>query len=182
MLFAELSVFAGGWTLDAATAVHSEPSAVLEPLSALLDKSLVRRELKDDPPRYGMLDVIREFAGEQLSTDARRATTQRHTAFFTSLAQRAELELGTATQDRWFHALAADQENFRVALRSSINAGDAETALRLAGSLWQFWRSRGLRRICVPGPKGRVAKTNRLSSRSVALDAMPSTPIMKAHG
>jgi len=143
MLFAELSVFAGGWTLDAATAVHSEPSAVLEPLSALLDKSLVRRELKDDPPRYGMLDVIREFAGEQLSTDARRATTQRHTAFFTSLAQRAELELGTATQDRWFHALAADQENFRVALRSSINAGDAETALRLAGSLWQFWRSHG---------------------------------------
>jgi predicted ATPase/DNA-binding XRE family transcriptional regulator len=143
LLFAELSVFAGGWTIEAASAVCTAPTDLLHSLSALLDKSLIRREPGEGRPRYGMLDVIREFAAERLPTDVQNAATQRHAAFFTSLAQRAELELGTATQDSWFQTLAAEQENARVALRSSINTADAETALRLTGALWQFWRSHG---------------------------------------
>jgi non-specific serine/threonine protein kinase len=55
----------------------------------------------------------------------------------------AEPQLGGADQDSWFRRLSEDQENLRVAIRTSLDKGDAETALRFAGSLWLFWRAHG---------------------------------------
>jgi predicted ATPase len=67
-LFAQLAVFPGGCTLDAAEAVCG---AELEPLASLLDSSLVRREQPDREPRFRMLDAVREYALERLESKAR---------------------------------------------------------------------------------------------------------------
>jgi tetratricopeptide (TPR) repeat protein len=136
-LFQELSVFAGGWTLDAAMTVTSAATNVLDPMSALLDKSLIRRS--DD--RYSMLDVIREFAAESLGDpDAVRA---RHASYFHALALETEPEIGTSSQRDAIEKLALDQDNLRAALRSFIENGDAERSLQMAAALWQFWRVHG---------------------------------------
>jgi tetratricopeptide (TPR) repeat protein len=90
-----------------------------------------------------MLDIIREFAGEQLGRDNAARVRGRHAAYFLGLASKAEPQIGGSDQELWFRALAADQDNFRTALRSFIDRGDAEATLSLAGALWQFWRSHG---------------------------------------
>jgi len=142
-LFSELSVFAGGCTLEATSAVCSAGSGVLDVLSALVDKSLVHLDREEDDARYRMLDVIREFAGEQLGRGNAAGVGARHASYFLGLASKAEPQIGGSHQELWFRRLAADQDNFRIALRSFINQGDAEAALSLAGALWQFWRSHG---------------------------------------
>ena len=140
-LFRELSVFAGGWTLNAAIAVCSPGERVTAPLSALMDKSLVMRVPDSDEARYRMLDVIREFAAEARGDS--RDIVSRHGAFFLTFATAAESALGSSSQERWFRRLAADQDNLRIALAAAVAVEDAETALRFCGALWQFWRARG---------------------------------------
>ena len=142
-LFRELSVFAAGCTLDAARAVCSAASDALDLISALVDKSLVHLEPEDARARFRMLDVIREFAGEKLRERNDVDVRERHAAYFLRLASQAEPQFGGSDQEIWFRKLAADQENFRVALQWSIDRHDAETTLLLAGALWQFWRSHG---------------------------------------
>ena len=86
MLFRRLAVFAGGWTLEAAEAVVNPEGDhdVLDGLSSLVDKSLVRLYDTGSEPRYGMLETIREFAMDQLAAhpDEERATRQAHAAYF----------------------------------------------------------------------------------------------------
>src|SRR5438445_7374576 len=142
-LFRELSVFDGGCTLDAASAVGSAGSGMLDVMSALVDKSLVHLDREGDAARYRMLDVIREFAEEQLGRDNAAGVGERHAAYFLGFASKAEPQIGGSDQELWFRMLAADQDNFRAALRSFIDHGDAEATLSLAGALWQFWRSHG---------------------------------------
>jgi predicted ATPase/DNA-binding XRE family transcriptional regulator len=147
-LFRRLSVFFGGWTLHAAEFIagtQDEPFDVLAGISALVDQNLVL--LEGNPghgPSYVMLDVIREYAAEQLDavgeTDGVR---QRHAEYYLHLAEQAEPELLGATQGAWYRRLDREVPNFRAALRWSIRSGDADLALRLAGALWQFWRRYG---------------------------------------
>jgi predicted ATPase/DNA-binding XRE family transcriptional regulator len=137
-LFRDLSVFAGGWTLDAASAV-SAGTEVLADSSALVDKSLVAFSMAPEP-RYGMLDVIREYGAERRTGgDVER----RHAAHFLSVAERAEPELGGSAQRDWLRRLATEHDNIRAALRNALESGDPETALRLAGAVWRFWLFHG---------------------------------------
>jgi predicted ATPase/transcriptional regulator with XRE-family HTH domain len=147
-LFRHLSVFAGGWTMESARSVcmpESELGEVFAGMSALVDKSLVSlREHPSEEPRYDMLDVIREYAAEQLQDlDGTDEALSRHAEYFVEMAERAEREIGKAGQERWFDRLDTDHENFRAALRWAIEKGNADPALRLGGALWQFWRSHG---------------------------------------
>ncbi len=132
---AALSVFAGGWTLDAAEAVvqSDEP---LAPLSALVDKSLITF---GDDGRYRMLDVIREFAAEHRGDSAERA----HAEFFAAYAESAEPMFGSAGQEQWFEFVEHEHDNIRAALRFAVDERDAALAQRMAGALWQFWRANG---------------------------------------
>jgi predicted ATPase/DNA-binding XRE family transcriptional regulator len=144
-LFRSLSVFAGGWTLEAATAVWGSPRAVtdpFQPMSALVDKSLVF--LIDDGAadvRYSMFDVIRQFALDRAEaageTDLLR---RRHAEFYLALAEEAEPELGRAGQRIWYRRLDMEHDNLRAGLSWFTRGGDREGALRLAGALWHFWR------------------------------------------
>lgn len=137
-LFVDLSVFAGGWTLDAAAAVCAGPD-VLAGLSALVDKSLVHLSVAT-APRYGMLDVIREY-GMELRTAGE--ADQRHAEYFLSLAEKAEPELGGFAQHDWMRQLVNENDNIRAAMRHALWRRDAETALRLGGAVWRFWLLHG---------------------------------------
>jgi predicted ATPase/class 3 adenylate cyclase len=130
-LFARLSVFARGFTLDAAEAVCGND--VLEPLATLVDHSLLRRTGE----RFWMLETIREFARESLAASAKEdELRERHAAYFLDLAETAyagRLEAET----RWADALEAELENLRAALDRLAN--DPARLLQLTGALGWFF-------------------------------------------
>jgi predicted ATPase/DNA-binding XRE family transcriptional regulator len=134
--FRALSVFAGGWTIDAAGAVV--PGAdVLGLLSALVDKNLV---FVSQTGRYGMLDVIREFALEQRE-EAGDSLQVSHAQHYLALAEQAEPEFGGSAQEEWFERIEEEHDNLRAALRFGLDGKDGSLALRIGGALWQFWRA-----------------------------------------
>ncbi|MDQ3156841.1 MAG: helix-turn-helix domain-containing protein [Actinomycetota bacterium] len=147
-LFRALSVFAGGWLLASADDVWASVSPdrdTLASMSALVDKSLVVLTEADGPePRYGMLDIIGEYAMEQREEYEESQILRRaHALSFLSLAETAELELGGSAQEAWYRRLLMENENLRNALRWAASHGEPELGVRLAGALWQFWRAQG---------------------------------------
>jgi predicted ATPase/DNA-binding SARP family transcriptional activator/DNA-binding CsgD family transcriptional regulator len=149
-LFCQLSVFAGGWTLEAAEAVCSwediEPSEVLDLLSRLVDKSLAKTEI-DGPGeelRYGMLEPVRQYGLERLEERGEAETVRRrHAAWCLAFAEGAERELSGPEQSGWLEKLETEHDNLRAALRWTLAGGKAELGLGLAAALWSFWYTRG---------------------------------------
>jgi predicted ATPase len=145
-LLRRLSVFEGGWTIEAAEAVCAERGEsldVLGGLSSLVDASLLRREM-DDEPRLRMLAVIREHARELLVESGEAdATRGRHAGYFVGLSGAAESALFGPDHAAWLERLEREHDNLRAALGWARETGDVETGLCLAGSLCEFWWTRG---------------------------------------
>jgi predicted ATPase len=131
-LLAALSVFRGGWTLEAAERVAD---ADLELMQSLVDKSLVRRW---ESGRFGMLETIREFAAEQLEASARAALCERlmeHLVERLPDANVSPRSLGPPDMD-----LAKDERpNMDVALEWAVEAGEVEAAFRLLDVTELYW-------------------------------------------
>jgi len=147
-LFRRLSVFAGGWTLEAAEAVCSgngiAPDEVLDLLSGLVDKSLVVGVGTGGVARYRMLEPIRQYALEKLAEGGEAGEVRgRHAAFFLDLAEEAEPELSGPEQSSWVEGLEADHDNLRDTLAWLLERGEPGTGLRFGGALWRFWYARG---------------------------------------
>jgi non-specific serine/threonine protein kinase len=140
--FCRLAVFRGGWTVEAAATVCSEPEA-LASLEELSDCSMVQVDASSDTLRFRMLETLHEFAAEQLSAAERRSVEERHVRWFLTLAERAAPRMTASEQIEWLARLAPEHENFRSALARSIAMQDAETGLRLAVALQPFWLQRG---------------------------------------
>jgi predicted ATPase/DNA-binding CsgD family transcriptional regulator len=139
-LFRRLSVFAGGFDLEAASAVGGSPIETLDRMQSLVDKSLLRT----DGSHLIMLETIREFASEQLEASGDVENAQRaHTKFYLQLAETAETLFNGPEQRPWLERLANDHDNLRAALRFTLQHGDTETAVRLCAGLWRFWFWRG---------------------------------------
>ncbi|HUG17114.1 MAG TPA: tetratricopeptide repeat protein, partial [Thermomicrobiales bacterium] len=145
-LFRRLSVFSGGWSLEAAESVAGDGSFdTLDDLTSLIDHSLARRtEASDeDEPRFGMLESIAAYGTEQLEAHGEtREYRERHARCFTDLAQEASRFLDRAGQDRWLDQLDLEHDNLREALRWQ-EENDALEGLKLGALLWPFWLSRG---------------------------------------
>jgi len=147
-LFGRLSVFTGGWTLEAAEAV-CEPDGLglelLEGLTSLVDQSLVRRtEPAEDGSRFSMLETIREFGLEQLGASGDLdPVRRRHAEHFLDLAVEAEPHLTADDQGQWLDRCDREHPNIRAALRWAIEAGESDRAQESAGALWRFWQQRG---------------------------------------
>jgi predicted ATPase/class 3 adenylate cyclase len=143
-LFAQLAVFSGGFTLESAEAV-CDPGLELdlvEGVEALVRHSLLQHEERNGRVRYRMLETIREFGGERLQASGKvEQVRHRHAWHMVQLAEAAQPELLRRDRTR-LDRLEEDLDNIRAALRWSIDGGDVEAGLRLAGALWRFWQLR----------------------------------------
>jgi predicted ATPase/DNA-binding SARP family transcriptional activator/Tfp pilus assembly protein PilF len=179
--FARLSVFQGGWTLEAAEAVCEEPQA-LQYLEQLRECTLVQAEetgggtaeRSEVVMRFRLLETLREFGAEHLGPEERAALAHRHASYYLALAERAEPELVRSGQMAWLDRLERDLDNLRAALAWLGASGRIQEALRLGGALRRFWYARGglvegLERLkwllALPGAEART------SARAKALNA-----------
>jgi predicted ATPase/class 3 adenylate cyclase len=132
-LFARLSVFAGGCTLEAAEKVAG---ADLDRLQSLVDKNLLRQ--RDE--RFWMLETIREYASERLeASGGADELRRRHAEHFLALAEEVEPNLFGASPEEWADRLERELDNFRSALGTFEASGESHLALRLVGALSEFW-------------------------------------------
>src|SRR5262249_36440240 len=165
-LFRRLSVFVGGFTLEAAEAVcNAREDLGLDPLDgigSLLDKSLLRESGgSGDESRFLMLERIREYGLERLASGGEEAATKRaHAAYSLVLAEDKAYEhvSGPGSPDSpgpprpagdagapgppWLEQFEVERENFRAALDWLIVRGESEWGLRLAAALLQYWEER----------------------------------------
>jgi predicted ATPase/class 3 adenylate cyclase len=147
VLFRRLSVFVGGWPLEAAEAVGAgqevDSGDVVDLLGRLVDKSLVVMDERGADVRYHMLETIRQYALERLTEAAdEEAVRARHRDVHVQLAETAEQRLHGAEQRLWLERLESDHDNLRAALRGALDRRETEPALRLASALWLFWDTR----------------------------------------
>ncbi|MBI5302036.1 MAG: tetratricopeptide repeat protein [Chloroflexi bacterium] len=160
-LLRRLSVFAGGFSLEAIEAVvsgqwsvdsnlttdHHPLSTVLDLLTALLDKSLIVVEQRDNATRYRLLETMRQYAREKLAeANESEIYARRHCDWFLRFAEQAEPHVLASEQLEWCERLERDMENLRAALTWSLGQTDharGEMALRLARALAWFWIFRG---------------------------------------
>lgn len=145
-LFRRLSVFAGGFTADAARHVgapeHEEAWDTIDVLSSLAAKSLLQPELNGPVPRYRFLETIRVYALEKLAdSDEVAATARRHAAFFAQLARQAA--------DDWRLSYRADIDDIRAALDWAFSAdGDEQTGIDILTHSAPFWNQLSLHGEC----------------------------------
>lgn len=146
-LLRRASVFAG-LTLAAAEEVCAGGAVprvdVVNHLAALVSKSLVVVEARDEGVRYHLLETIRVWAGVKLVDASESFAVHRaHAIWCLALAERAEEEFGGRHPKPWLDQLEAEHDNLRVALEWARDNGEVEIGLRLVTSLANFWRLRG---------------------------------------
>lgn len=149
-LLRRLSVFAGGWTLDAAETICAgsgiESPDVLDLLTHLVDKSLVVVEPPREEARYRLLETVRQFARDRLVESGETAEVRgRHRDWFLALAERHLPRYEPYVSDPdVLERIDRDYENLRAALEwSATEEAGAQAALRLASALAPFWHNRG---------------------------------------
>ncbi len=154
-LFARLGAFAGGWTAEAAYAVADPDGAigidVGEGLESLADKSLVRIEPGEidesgsvAETRFSLHPLIREFALEQLDAVGERAILEaRFAAECLSTAEGLEGQILGPAGEAAIARLDREEHNLRAAMDWSIEQGEVDTGLRIAGSVWRWFQQRG---------------------------------------
>jgi predicted ATPase/transcriptional regulator with XRE-family HTH domain len=143
-LFMHLSVFSGGFTLEAAEAIFSRTvtkRSISNLIASLLDKSLLQRVPNDGGgPRFTMLVTIQQFALDRLRLmDDEAEVRQWHMAYFLELAERADKELHGPNQVEWLDRLEAEHDNYRAALDWCVSNNMTEFALLLLNTLSWAW-------------------------------------------
>jgi predicted ATPase/class 3 adenylate cyclase len=152
LLLRRLSVFAGGWTLEAAEEVCAGVGQdailsydVFDLLTQLINKSLVvvMEGSQSSETRYRMLETIRQYAREKLlEAGGSEVIRQRHLVYFVKLVEQAEPELYRSNQAFWLNKLDDELDNLRMALEWAL-AIDAESGLRIAALSWRWWEMHG---------------------------------------
>jgi predicted ATPase/DNA-binding CsgD family transcriptional regulator len=144
----EASTFVGGFELDALEAVcsggESNPLAVVDAVTELVDSSILAVRVHGDFKRFDMLESVREYGHLKLEESGRSTeSTMRHLQWFVALAARAEPEWRGRHQRTWLARVSADLDNFRAALEFSRGDTGLHTeGLRLASALWLVWQTR----------------------------------------
>jgi excisionase family DNA binding protein len=150
--FRRLSIFVGGFTLEAFETISYQLSAIspithhpppITLVASLVDKSLLRvEEAVAGEPRYGMLETIREFGLERLAAGGREleAVRQCHAEWALAFAEDAGPRAKQPGAAAWLPRLEAEHPNLRSALGWYLGQGDGPRLLRMAASLWPFWQ------------------------------------------
>ncbi len=149
ILLQRLSVFAGGWTLEAAEQICAadriEQFDVLDLLMRLVDKSFVVAEQQERAARYRFLDTIRLFARDKFLASGNEPVTRvrnHHLNYFLAFVQEMDQTVRGADQERALAALDRELDNLRAALAWAAESSNVEAELELASGLWRYWRVR----------------------------------------
>jgi predicted ATPase/DNA-binding XRE family transcriptional regulator len=150
-LFRVLSVFRDGFTVQAANEVcdcaTDDPSAeMVERVSSLRAKSLLRLDFRSEEQRFIMLEMIREYAAEKLEESGEQGEVRRrHAQYFLKLVEEAEPLIQGGRQNEWLDRLEAEHANLRAALAWAFSSDSegVETGARLCLALNKFFLRRG---------------------------------------
>ncbi len=148
-LLRRLSVFAGGFTLEAAEAIWAgeefERAEILDLLALLIDKSLLMLQAQNGHSRYQMLETVRQYGQDRLKESGETGRVRsRHRDWYLMLAEKGDQELRGLDPEAWLELFESEHENFRAALEwCQIEQDGAEAGLRLAVALGEFWFGRG---------------------------------------
>ena len=151
-LFRQLSIFAGGCTLEAVEAIYAAlgdgAESALDTVASLVDKSLLLRMEQEAglEPRFVILETIREYGLERLEAlDEIEEVRKAHAAYFLALAEEAYLKTESPEQSVWLRRLDREHDNLRAVMRWSWEQTESgrEMALRLGIALQPFWNTRG---------------------------------------
>jgi predicted ATPase/DNA-binding SARP family transcriptional activator len=146
VLLERLSVFAGGFTLEAAERICAadpiDAGDVLDLVAALVERSLVVMREEGDSARYHLLEVVRQYARDRLAqhgVESADSLALGHARFYAALAEAAGPNLDILQEPAEMARFAAEHDNLRGALEWSLQRADEPLTLRIAGSTWPFW-------------------------------------------
>ncbi len=152
-LLRRLSVFVGGFTMEAAELVTSDPHDSAEPLAPedvldlltrLIEKSLVTKDDSGESSRFWMLQMLREFSSGLLNEPESAALKDRHSSYFLQVAEKFEAEITGPRQAEWLKRIEKEHDNLIAALEwCRQNPRHREMGLLIAGNLSRFWQIRG---------------------------------------
>ncbi|MDI9947563.1 protein kinase [Rhodococcus sp. IEGM 1305] len=145
-MWAQLSVFAGSFELEAAEQVcdGDDVDDLLDTVTFLVDKSILTREESGSAVRFRMLETVRAYGREKAQENGDYiALRRRHRDWCERLAVEAETEWISSRQLALISRLGREQPNIREALDFCVSDSPA-TGLRIAAALYPFWLSRGL--------------------------------------
>ena len=157
--FVRLSVFRGGWTVEAAAEIGMQaetsecPTPIAEQrdpldctryyLEHLQESSLIMSEERGGDIWFRTLETLREYAWEQLSREDQLAARIRHRDYYLALAEEAERQSGGPNQSTWFDRLETANHNLRAALTLCLEQENGSDAgLRMAVAMFPFWTGR----------------------------------------
>ena len=146
ILWSRLSVFAGGWTLEAAEEVCSDQKIKkeegLELLNQLTEKSIIIFEKEKE--RYRILESLKQYGEEKLKeTKESNEILSKHLYHYMEYSETSEPKLKGSEIHIWLKKLDQENNNFQSAIEWSLSGGDKEKGARLAGALGHFWDIRG---------------------------------------
>jgi len=148
LIFARMSVFAGGGTLEAAESILDDdgPSEmILDVVASLVDKSLVNADRSHVESRYEMLETIRQYAQERLvESGEAEAVRARHAQWYAEFARRAGRGLYSVDELVWDERLRPEMDNLQLAVAWAAGAGETDIAMRIGGSFPRQGASRPL--------------------------------------
>jgi predicted ATPase/class 3 adenylate cyclase len=150
MLFSRVGIFAGGFSLEAATTVCSgedlDEIDILDLLSSLIDKSLVVADTAGERERCHLLESTRAYALEKLTAaGAHEQLARRHAEYFRDQAQEADERYGIGSRAAWLASVELELDNYRAVLEWALKDGhDMALGGAVSGALGEFWQSGGL--------------------------------------
>ena len=149
LLWGRAAVFAADFDLPAAEHVCADarlrPGAMLDTLTALVDRSILDVRRHPDGPRFDMLETIRAFGRQRLEASGERLTLpRRHRDWYARLAAAASVEFARADQVDGFNRLAVEHAELRAALAfCGRTPGEEPVGVAMAADLWLYWEARG---------------------------------------
>jgi tetratricopeptide (TPR) repeat protein len=154
-VFRRLSIFQGGWTLEAASALCTDAAldefAILDILTSLVNKSLVSVEFQADTQRYKLLESLRQYGLDLLRSGGEfDALARRHADFYAAHSRQVAKRWQTIPEVAWTALVETELDNMRAALQWCLDHGnDRELGAEIAEGLWAYWfghrRLEGLR-------------------------------------
>jgi predicted ATPase len=142
----QLSVFEGGWTLEAAQVICDvDPLGVITLINALVKKSLIAVEQESGrETRYRFHEIVRTYVLEKfVQFESHGRVRSRHLNYFLTLSEQAELELRGPAQVEWMERLNQERHNIRAALHWADRT-DLDAGLLLSARLMRYWENADL--------------------------------------